>query len=222
MSSANTTTALTVSLASLLLASGIGALMPGQAGAELVAPTQVSITPTAPAGQDSSTTVAPVEQLETTIQAETTEQHDLVVWALGRFEQAGLELPVMTIVTHSDRDDCNGLNGFLSHADGGEFTIHSCGVDFTLLHELAHAWDIHTLDDETRAKFLEDAQATTWDNPDHWHLAGGEHAANVVAWGLMNTRINQTRTRPFDFASMLKAFDVLTDGGQPLWSLPQD
>ncbi len=48
MSSA-TATALTVSLASLLFDSGIGALIPGEADAELETPTQVSVISTAPA-----------------------------------------------------------------------------------------------------------------------------------------------------------------------------
>ena len=139
-----------------------------------------------------------------------------MTWALGRFETAGLELPPIEINLHSDKAACNGNNGSLTDGNGAGYIIHSCGVDFTLLHELAHAWDMHSLDDETRERFLGIADADTWRNPDNWNLAGGEHAANVIAWGLMDERINQTRTRPYDHNSMLEGFDILT-GSEPLW-----
>ena len=117
---------------------------------------------------------------------------------------------------HEDRADCGGNNGSMGDLPNGEYVIHSCGVDFTLLHELTHAWDFHQLDDETRATFLALAKADVWRHPDNWHLSGAEHAANVVAWGLMEERINQTRTRPYDYRSMLKGFRTLT-GQEPLW-----
>jgi hypothetical protein len=210
-------TAIKTLLASALVVSAIGAVTPGGAGAAIETPTQTSTTSIAPARQESiipTTTTAPVRAL--TINAETEEQAELVAWALRRFEEAELELPPLTINTHSDRADCDGKNGYLAHAAGGEFVIHSCGNEFTLLHELAHAWDKNSLDDETRAEFLKLAQATTWDNNENWYLAGGEHAANVIAWGLVEDRINQTRTRPYDHNSMVKGFEILT-GGEPLW-----
>ncbi len=33
----------------------------------------------------------------------------------------------------------------------------------------------------------------------------------------MKGRINQTRTRPYDYNSMIEGFDILT-GGEPLWT----
>ena len=222
MAHTNTTTALGIFLASAIVASGIGAATPGWADAARETLTRTSITVAASARQDSTstttTTTAPLHgATDTVIHAETEEQRQLAVWALERYATAGLELPVLTVHLHSDRAECNGLNGFLAHAAGAEMIIHSCGNDFTLLHELGHAWDKHTLDDAGRDAFLEIAQATTWNNADDWHLAGGEHAANVLAWGLMGERINQTRTRPYDYGSMMDAFSLLTAGGEPLW-----
>lgn len=217
MAHTKTTTAINTLLASALIVSGIGALTPGGAGAAIETPTQASITTTAPARQE-STTETTSQALETTVVfAETAEQLASVDWALGRFATAGLELPALVIYTHSDRVDCNGLNGYLANRLDGGFDLHTCGIEFTVLHELAHAWDNHSLADDTRDEFLrEAAQATTWNNADNWFLAGGEHAANVIAWGLGNERINQTRTRPYDHNSMLEGFEILT-GGQPLW-----
>lgn len=224
MAHINTTSAINILLASTLVVSGIGALTPGGAGAAIDTPTQTSTTTTAPARQESTalattTTAAPASEIHAPIiNTENDEQLELVTWALGRFEEAGLELPPLTINAHSDRADCNGLNGYLKHSEGGKYVVHSCGNDFTLLHELAHAWDKHSLDDGTRDEFLEPAfsQATTWNNNDNWYLAGGEHAANVIAWGLLEERINQTRTRPNDTDSMLDGFKILTNG-EPLW-----
>jgi hypothetical protein len=220
MTYTNTTTALKVFLASALFASGIGALTPGGTGAAAETFTQTSVT-AAPARQEiipaaTTTTLATTEPASTTITAETAEQEESVARALDHFAEAGLELPAIAINIHSDRADCNGLNGYLGGTEETGWIIHSCGVDFTLLHELAHAWDRHSLDDETRAEFLELAQADTWRNTENWNLSGEEHAANVIAWGLMDERINQTRTRPFDYGSMLEGFEILT-GGEPLW-----
>ena len=208
-----TTKALTISLVSIVVALGIDALTPGGAGAAVELPTQTSTTMTVPVRQDLSDQV---EHKETEIFAETNEQRELAEWALERFDEAGLELPPVRIHMHSDREGCDGRLGSLGHAPGGDFVINHCGVDFTLLHELAHAWDIHVLTENDRSRFLEEAQATVWNNPDHWHLAGGEHAANVMAWALMPERGNQTQTRPYDHASLLEGFRVLT-GGEPLW-----
>lgn len=207
------TTALTISLASFVVALGIDALTPGGAGAAVELPTQTPTTTTVPVRQDQP---EPIEPGKTEIYAETDEQLELADWALGRFEEAGLELPPITIHVHADRSGCNGRLGYLGHADGGQYVIHQCGTEFTLLHELAHAWDVHALTEEIRQEFLTKAHATQWNNPDNWYLAGGEHAANVIAWALMEERGNQTQTRPYDHASMLDGFRSLT-GIDPLW-----
>lgn len=221
MSRTTTTTALRTVLASAIVASGIGAPTLGGADAENHIVSTPPVTVAASARQESISQAEQVEEVEiliteTTIHTDTQDQHDLATWALERFEEAGLELPAVEINLHTNKAECNGNNGSLTDSNGAGYIIHSCGVDFTLLHELAHAWDMHTLDDETRSEFLEIAQAETWNNSENWNLAGGEHAANVIAWGLMDERINQTRTRPYDHNSMLEGFDILT-GSEPLW-----
>ena len=210
MSHATRATVITISLVSIVVALGIDALTPGAAGAEIETPTQTSTT-SAPVRRDT----VEAEQA-TVIHAETTEERERVEWALGRFELAGLDLPALTIYAYKDRSHCGGLNGFFSKDEAGRREVHTCGVDFTLLHELAHAWADQDLDDRARAEFLQVAHATDWHNDD-WHLSGSEHAANVIAWGLMDQRVNQTRTRPYDHAGMLDTFSILTAGGEPLW-----
>ncbi len=212
MSSISTTTAITISLASIVVVLWIDAFTPGTTGADFETPTQTSIT-SAPVRRDSGDQP---KQLETIVHAEDEAQRQVVEWALGRFDEAGLELPILTIYSHSDRAECDGKNGFFSSTDAGDYEVHTCGVGFTLLHELGHAWAHYGLDEQTRSEFLEIAHADSW-RSDDWHLSGSEHSANVIAWGLMDTRINQTRTRPYDHSSMMRAFSTLTDGGEPLW-----
>ncbi len=226
MTYTNATSALRIVLASALVSAGFGALTPGGAGPAIegraivaTAPAPGETLPTPTTTTSATTTLAFGAAGETTISTATAQQAEQVEWALSRFAEAGLDLPAIAIYIHSDRAECNDLIGYLCGSAETGWILHSCdscGVDFTLLHELAHAWDNHSLDGATRTKFLKLAQADTWSNSDNWYLAGGEHAANVIAWALMDERINQTSTRPYDYSSMLKGYDILT-GGQPLW-----
>ena len=170
--SRTTTTAIRTILASALVASGIGAQTLGAAGATTQEVEAPPTTTSAPARQESHThqestersEIDEVELLvtETTIHTENQDQHEMVIWALGRYEQAGLELPPIEIHIHTDRSECGGLNGSLSDQGGRGYLIHSCGNEYTLLHELAHAWDLHNPDEAARNELLEIAQASTW------------------------------------------------------------
>ena len=205
-----TTAALAISLASIVVALRIDAPTPGTNGAEIEHFESVT-TVSAPVVRDTE----PEKQTETVIHTETAEQRELVEWALGRFEEAGLELPVLTIYAHSDRSDCNGNAGFFSDDGAGAYEVHTCGTDFTLLHELGHAWAAYSLTEESKADFLGEYGYAEW-RTDNWFHSGSEHCANVIAWGLMEDRINQTRTRPYDYSSMVDAFEMLTEE-EPLW-----
>jgi hypothetical protein len=213
MSHANTTAALLISVLSIVVALRIDTTPPGGIGADSEMPAPTSTT-SAPIHQDSSRLR---DQLTATvINTETDEQRQIVEWALSRYDEAGLQLPAIAIYAHEDRADCGDKNGYFSTTDHGEYRIHWCGNDYTILHELAHAWAELSLSGDAKTRFMAIADADEWIS-DNWRLCGSEHSANVIAWGLMDTRINQTRTRPYDHASMLKAYAALTDGGEPLW-----
>jgi hypothetical protein len=223
MSYVKTTAALAISLASIVVALRIDALAPGTASAEIERFEPVS-TLSAPVVRDEVEEVAvtetaetlPVMATETTIHSETVEQREMVEWALSRFGEAGLDLPILTIHAFSDRSGCRGNFGYFAIDAAGNFEVYTCGIDFTVLHELGHAWAAHNLSDQDKDEFLENhAYADEW-RTDDWLLSGSEHCANILAWGLMETRVNQTRTRPYDHNSMLEAYEILT-GGEPLW-----
>ena len=93
---------------------------------------------------------------------------------------------------------------------------------FILLHELAHVWEALNVPAAKHEPFMDmRTDATSWASSDvAWAQQGREHAANVIAWGLLDNPYPISRTYPNDPDSMLTAFDFLTevsplhDGGQ--------
>ena len=155
-----------------------------------------------------------------TVYAETSDQVEAVAWALGRFAAAGLALPNVEVRYHSDYSGCASTDGdagtragYLAYG-GGNFVVYLCGTRFTLLHELAHVWDVSALTDEVRAEFLVLRDADAWSH-DTWARAGGEHLADVVAWGLQEDNVRPSRTKPNDDASLYEAY-VAATGSEPL------
>ena len=118
----------------------------------------------------------------------------LTEWALARFEQAGLELPPISIAFHDDKEPCHGNIGFFR--SGSPALIDICGFNWdrfvpaakhTLLHELGHAWTQQTLTDEAREAFLTLRDLPTWgDDRFEWSEQGSEQAAEIIAWALID------------------------------------
>ena len=48
---------------------------------------------------------------------------------------------------------------------------------------------------------METRRATAWSGVE-WRVAGGEHAADVIAWALLNGEVRPSRTLPNDDASL--------------------
>lgn len=133
----------------------------------------------APTADDPSASVAAVEI------SGTPEQVALAEEALAMFDSAGLELPTLTIGFHNHRSGCRGHNGvFRMVGEVGEVEI--CRpTRFLLLHELAHAWEAHTMDDTMRHRVMADWQLDNWN--DHSQSAndrGAEKVADAVAFAL--------------------------------------
>lgn len=154
-----------------------------------------------------------------TIVADTQEQRELSEWALGRYEAAGLELPPV-IIEFADGDHLVGCEGALARTYLNQIPvlIKMCWNDqFTLLHELAHAWEAHNVPTEKHEPFMAmRTDATSWASREvPWPQRGREHAANVVAWGVLEDPYPVPRTSPTDPESMRDAFRFLT-GTSPL------
>lgn len=86
---------------------------------------------------------------------------------------------------------CNGNAGISKRADWYDHLptdyIAICSrIRLDLAHDLAHAWEQHNLDDETRQEFMDIWGLEHWLSHEvDWHERGGEEAANTIAFGLI-------------------------------------
>ena len=119
----------------------------------------------------------------------TVEQQDLVVWAMDRFVANGLDLPPIETEFSPSTIDCMGHKGLYYAA---ERRLHMCAMDKrTMLHELAHAWANVALSKADRQRFVELRGLNTWnDRGEAWKERGTEHAAETIAWALMDEPIH--------------------------------
>lgn len=132
--------------------------------------------------------------------------------AIDRFESVGLALPDLRIYYHSDSAGCPGATAQFNQ-DGSGTRVDLCTqVVYTLLHELAHAWEHHTMSDATRQAYLDYTGLTTWADPEvEWEDRGAESAATTIAWGLLKIPI----TNPAAFVDEMHAFELLTGIASP-------
>jgi hypothetical protein len=190
---------------------GVGLLMSGLSA--------VWLGPVTTAGEAPSTRDITFDQADFRDEADVA----LARWAFERFEQAGLELPVLSLSFHDDRAACEGNFGY--YHSGAPATVDICGFNWdrflvtpkkTLLHELGHAWIYQTTDSVTRNRFLELRGLDTWQgNSVSWEEQGTEHAAEVIAWGLMDEELFLTSIGGTKAPQLAEAFALLT-GREPL------
>lgn len=104
------------------------------------------------------------------------------------FASAGLRLPGLEIHVRPNFAACDGLGGRFN-VDGSGRSVELCsGLQFTVLHEFAHAWAHHNLSDETRRDFVELHGLPSWNDPDiPWARRGTEVAAETIAKALLNS-----------------------------------
>lgn len=112
-------------------------------------------------------------------------ERTLIDWATLRFVSAGLTPPSVVFVFHPSTIDCYGHVGlYYAKSD----TLHVCRLDKpTILHELAHAWLDENLTTATIATFVTSRDLTTWNGAEEsWELRATEHAAEIIAWALLD------------------------------------
>jgi hypothetical protein len=143
----------------------------------------------------------------------TAELENLASWGLSRFAAAGLEPPAVDSFTFAPVEQCSTLSGIVVEGPGRSHDLVLCtdafaacrpdrtsctGFDvsarFGLLHELAHAWLADGLDAPRTEQFLSHRGLQVWrDAAAPWHERGVEHAAEIVAWGLMDEDVPLVR-----------------------------
>jgi len=158
-------------------------------------------------------------------------QQDLVEWALDRYAMAGLPSPTPQSVAFPPDYRCVLYAGLaIDTGDGvdlqvcfdeiemctGDACTPSLTARSTLLHELGHVWTIQHVDEFERATFLEIRGLEVWSAPDvdRDHL-GTEHAAEILAWGLLEEDSGAVRLPNNGCSELSAAFRVLT-GREPL------
>jgi hypothetical protein len=156
-------------------------------------------------------------------------QQQLVTWAIERFALAGLALDGIARFRFPPSERCDDLAG--AAVDTSEGTeIHLCYTDAeignadamaltprrTVVHELAHVWEARHVDEATRSAFMALRGVTVWNaDTGDWSRRGSEHAAEIVAWGLLDEPVHLVRLTRNSCAELDQAFRVLT-GRPPL------
>jgi len=145
----------------------------------------------------------------------------LVVWARDRFRAAGLAVPTSAVIFGDGLQACGGFDGrYYPNADEIVICVADSASTMVLrtvvLHELAHAWTEHNLSDAARARFVELRGARSWNAAkDRWSERATEHAAVVMAWGLLDVVVQPRPIGDTSRGGLAQAFRVLT-GTDPI------
>jgi hypothetical protein len=151
-------------------------------------------------------------------------QEATIDWAVGLFDEAGLSLPGIDFVLDTTVEPCHGRRGWYSGADGRP-VIHICTheggpvPELLILHELAHAWDGHTLTDERRTAFLDWRGLHQWwgTEHEHWGEYGAEQAAETIVWGVIDRPIRASQIpAPYNNCGQLRTAYLMLTGRLPL------
>lgn len=158
----------------------------------------------------------------------TGELDELVRWALGRFERAGLAVPAPTRVSFPPSERCRRAASGLAVDTGDGVQVQLCfgtealgpgaasNAPFTLLHELGHVWAAQNLAEGERAAFVAWRGLEAWRDPEAgWAEQGSEHAAETIAWGLMDHPVDVARLPDAGCDRLSEGFHMLT-GLEPL------
>ncbi len=178
-----------------------------------------------PSAQETYPISAPVDESAVMIDAENADQKITAEWGLGRFEAAGLQLPTLIIEFSTQGvDECDGAPA-RTYLNESPIVVKMCWNNrFMLLHELGHVWEALNVSAGKHEPFMAmRSDVTSWAGLDvEWVQRGREHAANVIAWGLLENPYPISRTYPNDPDSLCAAFQFLTgidplhDGGPGL------
>lgn len=143
-----------------------------------------------------------------------------VEWALTRFEVAGLEAPSAAI--EFPADGCNGHPGrYLPSQRLVELCVSddapNLSVRQLVLHELAHAWAHEFLTEKDREEFTDLRELSAWNDVElDWHERATEHAAETIAWGLLDVDFDLTHTIGAEDPDSLRTAFVALTGVEPI------
>jgi hypothetical protein len=139
------------------------------------------------------------------------EQVRLVRWAVGRFEDARLDVPSVEIHFHADASGCGGHLGYAKDGRVDVCTIlENEMARRNLLHEMGHIWIDQNVSRAERVRFLELRGLRTWNASEAgWGNRGYEQGAEIISWALGN-RILTAQIPDNDPQRLEEAFELLT------------
>jgi len=175
--------------------------------------------------QENATISVPAEQLGQPRQQLRAEERDLKAWALERFALAGLELPPVSITIHATKVPCGGNTG-ISVRGGSVARVELCPerdapdvvAKRAILHELAHVWAATALTDDQKQAFSSQRGCAAW-GEGSWENRGSEHAAEIIAWALMDRDLIVVMIPDHELEQLVAAYHLLT-GSEPVLRLP--
>ncbi|MGI9607545.1 MAG: hypothetical protein ACR2P0_15565 [Acidimicrobiales bacterium] len=171
---------------------------------------------TMPAELPAKATIAPL-----TVVGADERQGEMLETAIAQFADAGLELPPLLVEFHDQAEPCRGNAGtYFAEADSPNSSVDRIAIcddmKIIILHELAHAWKHHNLDEATRTAFVEHWGLDGWrDLSDDWHDRGVERAAHTIAFAL-------NQSSPTDNPNILRyvcGYELLTGATLPIHAL---
>ena len=167
------------------------------------------------ASGETTVTLSEPPEACTTVIGGSDEQRHIVDWAMERYADADLDLPVLHLHLYPDVSDCSGNRGFFSPSSN-PWTIAICTEEpMVALHELGHAWAEHTLTADDRVSYVQHRGLESWNDPGtQWSARGSEDAANTLAWGLLDTPIRVVSSSG-PLAERSEAFRFLTGAYSP-------
>jgi len=177
-------------------------------------------------GSDLSAADSSVVQSASNAETLTDDEQAVVDWAMGRFAQAGLELPELTVRFDPSGELCRYNEGLYHHAPNGERFVTICTGEYdtfasqlwrrrTLLHELGHAWDFANMSAEDHDELGPILGADAWDDDDdRWADRGIERFAEMFVFALLDQPRRQLLVG-LDCADVLSALRTAT-GAEPL------
>jgi len=139
-----------------------------------------------------------------TFEGGSTAEQDAVLTVVDRFVSVSMELPDLMIRLHDDFDGCDGHHG-LYQREGDVAVIDFCSDrEILLFHEIGHAWEQFTLNDDDRDAFLQVTGAEDWrDQAIEHDLRGAEIAADSIAYALLVRPDVALQARPIELFEAL-------------------
>lgn len=139
----------------------------------------------------------------------TDDQASVIEWALGRYAEAGLDLPPLAIEVHGSAEGCQGNRGIYVSNHPVDI-VHLCDVSTpVVLHELAHAWTSHRTSENVRGAFLDHEGLAHWSGATvPYDERGTERASQTMSLCLAERPLSDAEASRY--VKYLDGYEILT------------